>query len=94
MEEFLLPCLNKQLFGMECYGCGSQRAVLLLVDGEFSAAFRMFPAIYSVLFLLIFVLFNLFYRFRNDFNIKIGLISLNAAIILIHYTIKMMHFFN
>jgi len=43
MEEFLLPCLNKQLFGLECYGCGSQRAMLLLFDGEFSAAFRMFP---------------------------------------------------
>lgn len=94
MEEFLLPCLNKQLFGMECYGCGSQRAVLLLFDGEFSAAFRIFPAIYSVMILLIFVLFNLFYRFKYDFSIKIGLILLNAAIILINYVIKMMHFFN
>ena len=94
MEEFLLPCLNKQIFGMECYGCGSQRAVLLLLDGEFTAAFRMFPAIYSVLILLIFILINLFYRFKYDFSIKIGLILLNAAIIIINYAIKTIHFFH
>jgi hypothetical protein len=94
MEEFLLPCLNKQLFGIECYGCGSQRAVLLLLDGEFTAAFRMFPAIYSVLILLIFILFNLFHRFKYDFSIKIGFILLNAAIIIINYTVKMIHFFH
>jgi hypothetical protein len=94
MEEFLLPCLNKQLFGLECYGCGSQRAMLLLFDGEFSEAFRMFPAIYSVLILLIFVLSNLFYKFKYDFSIKIGLILINVAIILINYVIKMIHFFN
>lgn len=94
MEEFLLPCLNKQLFGMECYGCGSQRAVLLLLDGEFTAAFRMFPAIYSILILLIFILFNLFFRFKYDFSIKIGLILLNAAIIIINYALKMIHFFH
>jgi len=94
MEEFLLPCLNKQLFGLECYGCGGQRAILLLFDGEFSEAFRMFPAIYSVLILLIFVLYNLFYKFKYDFIIKIGLILINAAIILTNYIIKMIHVFN
>jgi uncharacterized protein YqgC (DUF456 family) len=94
MEEFLLPCLNKQLFGLECYGCGSQRAMLLLSEGEFSQAFRMFPAIYSILILLIFVLYNLFYKFKNDFSIKIGLILINVAIILINYVINMIHFFN
>ncbi len=94
MEEILLPCLNKQIFGMECYGCGAQRALLLFFDGEFSAALRMFPALYSVLLLLGFVLFNLFYRFKYETSIKIGLILLNAAIIAISYAIKMMHFFS
>jgi hypothetical protein len=94
MEEYMLPCLNKQLFGLECYGCGSQRAMLLLFNGEFIAAFKMFPAIYSTLFLLIFVLFNMFYRFKYDFNIKIGLILISALIIFLNYVMKMIHFFN
>lgn len=94
MEDFLIPCLNKEIFGMECYGCGGQRAFVFLLQGEFLAAFKMFPAIYPLLILLIFVIFNIFYRFKNDFIIKIGLILLTAAIIFINYAVKMFHFFN
>ncbi len=93
MEEFLLPCLNKQLLGIECFGCGAQRATVLFSRGEFSAAFHMYPAIYSLLFLLGFLIFNIFVRFKNDYSIKIGLILVNAVIIMISYVIKMNEIF-
>lgn len=93
MEEFLLPCMNKQIFGVDCYGCGGQRSLLLLLEGDFTGAFQMFPAIYPLLLLLGFVLFNMFFRFKHDFSIKIGLILLTAAVILISYLIKMFFIF-
>lgn len=93
MEEFLLPCLNKQLFGIDCLGCGAQRALLLVFQGEFAAAWKMFPAIYSILFLLAFVMTNLFVQFKNAFIIKISLIILSAFIIIAGYIFKMSHFF-
>ncbi|MGM0391493.1 MAG: DUF2752 domain-containing protein [Bacteroidota bacterium] len=94
MEEFLLPCLNKQLFGLECYGCGGQRAILLLLEGNFIGAFEMFPAIYPLAVLLIFVLINIFIKFKFDFSIKIGLIILTAGTIMLNYLIKMFYLFN
>lgn len=94
MEKFLLPCLNKELFGLECYGCGGQRALLLLFNGEFGAAFQMFPAIYPLAILLFFVLFNLFYKFKHDFVIKIGLILLTTVFLVINYGINMFNFLN
>ncbi len=94
MEEFLLPCLNKQLFGLECYGCGGQRAMILLLDGNFGGAFKMFPAIYPLVILLFFVLINIFIKFKFDFSIKIGLIILTAGTILLNYLIKMLYLFN
>ncbi len=93
MEDFLLPCLNKQIFGLDCYGCGGQRALLLVFNGEFAAAYKMFPAIYPLLFLLIFVLVNLFFKFKYDFIIKISLILITAGIILVNYAIKMFNIF-
>lgn len=40
----LLPrCLFHQLTGLYCPGCGSTRAVHLLLHGEFLASFRMNP---------------------------------------------------
>lgn len=94
LEEYMLPCLNKTLFGVECTGCGAQRAVVLLFQGEFSKAFFMYPAVYSLALLLGFLLFNLFFKFRYDYSIKMGLILLNAIIIAGAYIIKMIYIFN
>lgn len=90
----MLPCLNKTLFGIDCTGCGAQRSVALLFQGKFSEAFFMYPAIYSLIILLLFLVFNLFYKFKYDYSIKMGLILFNAAIIAIAYIIKMIHIFN
>lgn len=94
LEEYMLPCLNKTLFGVECTGCGAQRAAVLLFQGNFKDAFFMYPAIYSLLILLFFLVFNLFYKFKFDYNIKISLIILNAVIMGGAYIFKMIHIFN
>ena len=51
----MIPCISKTLFGIECLGCGIQRALLLLVQGNYRAAFEMYPAIYSSLILIFFI---------------------------------------
>ncbi|MCH4823355.1 DUF2752 domain-containing protein [Gramella lutea] len=94
IEEYMLPCVNKTFFGVDCTGCGAQRAAFLLFQGEYSKAFFMYPAIYSIGFLLLFLVFNLFYKFKFDYNIKIGLIIFNAIIIAGSYIFKMIHIFN
>lgn len=94
MEEFLFPCLNKQIFGIDCYGCGGQRSLLLLMKGDFSGALLMFPAIYPILILLGFVIFNFFYKFQYDYYIKIALILITAAVLAISYLIKIFYIFN
>ena len=48
-EDYLLPCINKKIFGIECLGCGIQRATVLLFRGEFIAAFKIYPAIYTLI---------------------------------------------
>ncbi|SDS72505.1 Protein of unknown function [Gillisia sp. Hel1_33_143] len=93
MEDYFLPCLNKQIFGMECYGCGGQRAAMLLLHGHFKEAFFMFPAIYSLLMLLFFLVLNLFIRIKNEFKIKMLLIYINVAVIFINYSIKLYHLY-
>ena len=88
MEEYMLPCLNKEIFGVDCLGCGIQRATAFLFRGEFVAAFKMYPAIYTLFLLLGFLIFNLFVKFKHDMKIKIGLIFLNVIIVVVSYFIK------
>ena len=93
MEDFLLPCLNKQLFGIDCYGCGGQRSVLLLLKGDFHGALVLFPAIYPILILLGFVLFNLFYKFQYDYYIKMALIIISGCVMTGSYLLKTFYIF-
>jgi uncharacterized membrane protein len=50
---YMLPCISKTLFGIECLGCGAQRALVLLCQGRFWEAFCMYPAIYPLLALAV-----------------------------------------
>ena len=92
IEDFMLPCLNKKFFGLECMGCGMQRAMALVFYGQFEAAFKIYPAIYTIFLLLAVVGLNFFIKFKYDFQLKIGLIVLNAVIIVVSYFMKMYQF--
>ena len=89
IDDYMLPCLNKKLFGVECFGCGFQRSAIHLVKGEYTEAFHFYPAIYTLVLLLIFVLANLKFKFKNGQKIILTLAILNALIIVISYFIKM-----
>ena len=94
MEDFMLPCLNKKLFGIDCPGCGAQRALALFFEGEFMAAFKMYPAIFTLLILLGFLIINLFIKFKFDWHIKVVLIVLNGIIIISAYLYKLSFLIN
>ena len=47
----MLPCAYKQLFGIDCPTCGAQRSFVLLMEGNFSESFIIYPPLIPVLFL-------------------------------------------
>lgn len=87
-EDYMLPCLTKKFLGIECFGCGLQRSVILLFQGEFMASFYMYPAIYTLILFAGFLVINLFYNFKYAEKIKLILVVLNVVIIVTSYIIK------
>lgn len=88
LEEYMLPCLNKKLFGLDCMGCGMQRALVLLIKGDFIEAFTMYPAIYTLLLLFGIIAINTFKNFKYDSKIILILAVLNGIIITTSFVIK------
>ena len=84
----MLPCMNKSIFGIDCIGCGTQRSLLLVLNGEFTKAFYQFPAIYSTLLLFGLIGLHLIDKKRNYQKIIIGLAIINAIIMIISYIYK------
>lgn len=87
-EDYMLPCLNKKLLGIECFGCGFQRSLVFVFQGEFIAAFKMYPAIYTLILFAAFLILNMFYKFKYAEKIKLILVVLNVVIIVTSYIIK------
>ncbi|WP_298759900.1 DUF2752 domain-containing protein [uncultured Psychroserpens sp.] len=88
LEDYMLPCINKKIFGLDCMGCGMQRSLALILEGDLIAAFYMYPAIYSLIALLGVILLNYFRNFKHAYKIIITLAVVNAVLILGNFIYK------
>lgn len=84
----MFPCISKTLFGIECLGCGFQRAFLLILEGNFEAAFKMYPAIYSCLIFILFIGLHFADSKRNYKKALLVLAILNGSIMIVSYYYK------
>lgn len=91
IEDFMLPCPTKKFFGIECFGCGTQRAIVLVFEGKFTEAFHMFPAVYTLLLFFSFVVVTFIDKKRNYGQILIFLGIINSLIMVFSYFYK--HYF-
>lgn len=84
----MVSCLNKKLLGIDCPGCGLQRSIVLLAQGDFIEAFKMYPAIYTIVPLFLLIGIKFFYKFKYSSKI-INLLSIfTVIIIIVSYIIK------
>ena len=89
LEDHMLPCMHKAVFGVDCPGCGMQRSALLLLKGDFWGAFEMYPGIYPMMLLFSFLILNHFVRVKYSNTVIVLLSGITVGTILINYFIKL-----
>lgn len=88
LEHHLLPCPTKYFFGVECPGCGMQRAIIELLRGNLVESIKLYPPLIPMLLMLVVLIINL--KVNSvvwQKVLKIFFIA-NVAIILINYIFK------
>jgi hypothetical protein len=73
---------------MDCPGCGLQRSVVFLLQGDFTAAFKMYPAIYTIILLFGFLALDQFLKIKHANKITIFLMILTVVLILTNFILK------
>lgn len=81
---------DKSIFGIDCMGCGTQRSLNLLLQGEFVEAFKMFPAIYTLLLFGITITLHLIDKKRNYLKPIAILAITNGIIMTVNYFYKIL----
>lgn len=88
VEDFMLTCPSKKFLGVECLGCGAQRAIVLVFEGKFSEAFHMYPAVYTLL-LFFFTLGWSFIDKKRKYGVALGImVVINLLIMIVAYMYK------
>lgn len=88
LDDYMLPCLNKKIFGFECMGCGLQRSFSLIIHGEFVSAFYMYPAIYTLIPLTLFIIASFIFKIKYSNKIINALAIASVIIIIVSFIIK------
>lgn len=88
LEENLLSCTWKQNIGIDCLGCGMQRAIISILKGDFIEAFKMYPAIYTLFFMFIYLGLHIKFNFKRGSKILLYLFILNIIIMITNYILK------
>jgi hypothetical protein len=94
LRGHLLPCPFKYVTGIDCPGCGFQRALLALLQGDFKSSLALYPAAIPLLLAVIYTLADSFYKLDTPKKtIKTTAYITVACVILISYTVKMVHLY-
>jgi hypothetical protein len=90
LQNHLIPCPFKYLTGIDCPGCGFQRSVLALIQGDVSKSFTIYPPTIPLLIFFAYGIADSFFKLDNQKGIikKAGFI-IAGTIVLVSYGIKM-----
>lgn len=80
----LFPCFYKQLFGFSCPFCGGQRAIVLLLNGEWWESIKCFPPLFPLIISIIVMVFLHYSHTENAAKKKLSILIINAAILILN----------
>ena len=90
LESHMQSCFYQKYFGIECPGCGMQRAFVQLLKGDFLESFRLFPALIPTIGLIVFLILHLIFKLKNGANILKYLFIINTSIVVLNYIYKLL----
>jgi hypothetical protein len=89
LQNHLLPCPFKYFTGIDCPGCGFQRALLALVQGNLRGSFLVYPPAIPLLLFFIYGIADKFFTLDNNKGTLKKILFVNVSlVVLINYGIK------
>ncbi len=89
LQSHLLACPFKKLTGIDCPGCGFQRSVIALLQGNLKQSLSYYPATIPLFIAVLFTLIEMRFQFDKKQHLKTSLYIFTAFIIAGSYVLKM-----
>jgi hypothetical protein len=89
LERHEVPCFFKKCFGIECPGCGIQRAFVSLLKGNIWESFRLYPALIPMILMIILLFLHVIFNFKKGYLWLKILFFMNVILIFFNYLSKL-----
>ena len=88
LETHQQPCKMKKNWGMDCLGCGFQRALIDLMKGNLLKSIKEYPALIPIIFLFLFLILHIIFKFKNGAKILVWNFIFIWIIMITNYILK------
>ncbi len=85
----MLDCHWKKTFGVECFGCGFQRSLIYLIEGDITASLSTYPATIPLLFTFIYTVAHLLFKYKHGARNIIFLFSFAVTLMVGNFIYKL-----
>ncbi|MEM7037337.1 MAG: DUF2752 domain-containing protein [Bacteroidota bacterium] len=89
-DSWMLSCPSKSLFGVDCPGCGFQRAFADLLQGDFAGCWEHYPPLLPFLITILLLGVALWTRWRYRLPALVTAFATTCLFILVNYSAKML----
>lgn len=95
LQNHLLPCPFKFITGIDCPGCGFQRSVVALIQGDLTKSFELYPPAIPLLLFFAYGIADGYFKLDTPkFAVKKTMFMIVGSIVLISYCLKMYGLYN
>ena len=88
-EQHLFTCSIKQLIGLDCPGCGMQRAFIALLKGNFTQSLIFNASLIPFLITIGFTICHLIYNYKNGAQLIVVFFSSTVVIMMSQFIVKL-----
>lgn len=89
LEQHLLACPYKEYLGIDCIGCGLQRAFIALLKGNFIESFFLYPPLITLIIMFVLLPLHLIFKFKHGAVCLKYLFIFNLSVIVINFIVKL-----
>ncbi|MES2681303.1 MAG: DUF2752 domain-containing protein [Bacteroidota bacterium] len=89
LEQHLFSCSIKSLLGVDCPGCGMQRAFIALLKGDLRESLCLNPSLLPFLFTLCFTICHLTFGFKNGARLIVVFFSATVLVMIFNFIMNL-----
>jgi len=88
LKKNMFDCFWVKFFGVECPGCGLQRSIIFLLEGDLKNSLITCPALIPAIILIFYLILHLIFKFKNGHKWILFVFIVTVLIMVINYFFK------